>query len=193
MKADDLLDRLESEARNEVRQRNPELADSEVSEIAHQIAVGALRYFLLKFTRTAIIAFDFKEALNFDGETGPYLQYATVRAGNILKKMSETDENFSVQNLPGYLAEAPLDGLLDEADDIWELIYHCFASRRDRSPDRLRRLNPQRRPSTRSRSRNVSISSITDTRSSRSRILGVGCFTCRWWISSSTRWSRRST
>ena len=86
VKADDLMDRLESEARTEVRQRNPELSDSEVREIAHQIAVGALRYFLLKFTRTAIIAFDFKEALNFDGETGPYLQYATVRAGNILKK-----------------------------------------------------------------------------------------------------------
>ena len=123
VKADDLMDRLESEAENEVRQRNPELADSEVREIAHQIAVGALRYFLLKFTRTAIIAFDFKEALNFDGETGPYLQYATVRAGNILKKVSELDENFSIQNLPGYLAEAPLDSLLDEADDIWELIF----------------------------------------------------------------------
>ena len=123
VKADDLMDRLESEAENEVRQRNPELADSEVREIAHQIAVGALRYFLLKFTRTAIIAFDFKEALNFDGETGPYLQYATVRAGNILKKVSELDENFSIQNLPGYLAEAPLDRLLDEANDIWELIF----------------------------------------------------------------------
>jgi len=76
VKADDLLNRLETDAENEVRQRNSELADSEVREIAHQIAVGALRYFLLKFTRTAIIAFDFKEALSFDGETGPYLQYA---------------------------------------------------------------------------------------------------------------------
>ena len=123
VKADDLLDRLEADARSEVKQRNPELADSEVSEIAHQIAVGALRYFLLKFTRTAIIAFDFKEALNFDGETGPYLQYAAVRAGNILKKMAENDENFSVQSLTGYLADAPIEGYLNEADDIWELIY----------------------------------------------------------------------
>jgi arginyl-tRNA synthetase len=88
-----------------------------------------LRYFLLKFTRTAIIAFDFKEALNFDGETGPYLQYATVRAGNIFKKMSEIDDTFSVQNLSGYLAEAPIDRMLDEADDIWELIF--TASRLD--------------------------------------------------------------
>jgi arginyl-tRNA synthetase len=123
VKADDLMDRLESEARSEVSQRNPELTDSEVQEIARQIAVGALRYFLLKFTRTAIIAFDFKEALNFDGETGPYLQYATVRAGNILKKMSELDDGFLVQNLPGYLAETPIDRFLNEADDIWELIF----------------------------------------------------------------------
>jgi len=123
VKADDLLDRLENDARAEVQQRNPELSNSEVVEIAHQIAVGALRYFLLKFTRTAIIAFDFKEALNFDGETGPYLQYAAVRAGNILKKMSEAEPSFKSQNLAGYLAETPLDHFLDQADDIWELIF----------------------------------------------------------------------
>ena len=82
-----------------------------------------MRYFLLKFTRTAIIAFDFKEALSFDGETGPYLQYATVRAGNILRKMSETDEDFSVQGLPGYLAERNRRCISMKADDIWELIY----------------------------------------------------------------------
>ena len=129
VKADDLLNRLETDAENEVRQRNSELADSEVREIAHQIAVGALRYFLLKFTRTAIIAFDFKEALSFDGETGPYLQYAAVRAGNILRKMSEADENFSAQGLPGYVADGPIEQYLNEADDIWELIY--TASRMD--------------------------------------------------------------
>jgi len=129
VKADDLLDRLEADAQSEVRQRNADLADSEVREISHQIAVGALRYFLLKFTRTAIISFDFKEALNFDGETGPYLQYAAVRAGNILRKMSEVDENFSVPTLPGYLADASIEGYLNEADDIWELIY--AASRLD--------------------------------------------------------------
>ncbi len=72
VKADDLLDTLESEAKKEVVKRNPELTPSKAETIARQIAVGALRYFLLKFTRTAIIAFDFKEALNFDGETGPY-------------------------------------------------------------------------------------------------------------------------
>jgi arginyl-tRNA synthetase len=124
VKADDLLDRLETDARSEVEGRNPELSESEVKEIAHQIAVAAIRYFLLKFTRNAIIAFDFKEALNLYGETGPYLQYASVRASNILKKMAEIDEDgFYVQNLPGYLADAQLEPFLGEADDIWDLVY----------------------------------------------------------------------
>lgn len=123
VKADDLLNRLEEDAGREVEQRNSDLPKSEIEEIAHQIAVGAVRYFLLKFTRNAIIAFDFKEALNFDGETGPYLQYASVRANNIIRKMAEMDEEFFVQNLPGYLAEAHIDALLQEADDIWELVY----------------------------------------------------------------------
>jgi arginyl-tRNA synthetase len=129
VKADDLLNRLETDARQEVLQRNEELTPSETEEIAHQIAVGALRYFLLRFTRNAIIAFDFKEALNFDGDTGPYLQYATVRANNIVRKIAETDESFSSHRLPQYLAEASIDKFLDEADDIWELVY--TASRLD--------------------------------------------------------------
>jgi len=129
VKADDLLDRLEADARKEVAERNEELAPYEVQEIAHQIAVGALRYFLLKFTRNAIIAFDFKDALNLVGETGPYLQYAAVRAGNILKKMVENDATFSARDLQGYLEEAKLDAYLGDAHDIWDLVY--TASRLD--------------------------------------------------------------
>jgi arginyl-tRNA synthetase len=129
VKADDLLDRLEADARTEVEKRNDELPQSEVQEIAHQVAVGALRYFLLKFTRNAIIAFDFKEALNFAGETGPYLQYAAVRANNIIRKIAEDDEDFSAPRIPQFLAEASIDGFLNEADDIWELVY--TASRLD--------------------------------------------------------------
>ncbi len=86
VKADDLLDRLIDNANSEVQDRHPELSPSEWRSIATQIAVGALRYFMLRFTRTTVIAFDFEEALAFEGETGPYLQYANVRAGNILRK-----------------------------------------------------------------------------------------------------------
>ena len=86
VKADDLLDRLIDTAGAEVSDRHADLSPSECKTIATQIAVGALRYFMLRFTRTTVIAFDFAEALAFEGETGPYLQYANVRAGNILRK-----------------------------------------------------------------------------------------------------------
>jgi arginyl-tRNA synthetase len=123
VKADDLLDTLEHEARKEVVERNRELRPSETETIANQIAVGALRYFLLKFTRTAIIAFDFKEALNFDGETGPYIQYATVRANNIFLKLRETDATFDFARIQKMLNDPRLAAFLNESHDIWELVY----------------------------------------------------------------------
>jgi arginyl-tRNA synthetase len=86
VKADDLLDRLIASAKSEVDARHPQLSDDERRTIATQIAIGALRYFMLKFTKPSVIAFDFKEALSFEGETGPYAQYAVVRATNIFRK-----------------------------------------------------------------------------------------------------------
>jgi len=73
----------------EVAQRHPEMNEEERTRTAHEIAVGALRFFLLKFTRNAIIAFDFKDALSFEGETGPYCQYAVVRIRGIRRKGAE--------------------------------------------------------------------------------------------------------
>lgn len=87
VKADDLIDQLESGALTEVQKRNPELSEEGLKATAHEVAVAALRYFLLKFTRNTVIAFDFKEALSFEGETGPYCQYAAVRAGSIFRKL----------------------------------------------------------------------------------------------------------
>jgi arginyl-tRNA synthetase len=86
VKADDLIDRLEAAALAEVQQRHADMSVEEQKQIAHGIAVGALRFFLLKFTRNAIIAFDFKDALSFEGETGPYCQYAVVRIRGIRRK-----------------------------------------------------------------------------------------------------------
>ena len=99
VKADDLLDRLEAAARAEVDERHPDTPDVERAAIAHSIAIGALRYFLLKFTRTATIAFDFKDALSFEGETGPYCQYAVVRARNIFRKLRDQQPDFSMASL----------------------------------------------------------------------------------------------
>ena len=135
VKADDLLDRLEFEARREVAHRNEELTPVETDEIAHQIAVGALRYFLLKFTRNAIISFDFKEALNFHGETGPYLQYAAVRGNNIVRKILDTEQDFSMTQITEFIETPEFAALVIEHDDIWELVY--AAARLDESANQV--------------------------------------------------------
>jgi arginyl-tRNA synthetase len=88
VKADDLLDRLESEARGEVDGRNPDLPEAERERLARDIAVGALRYYMLRYARTTIVAFDVGAALAFEGETGPYCQYACVRIARIVDKLS---------------------------------------------------------------------------------------------------------
>ena len=92
VKADDLLDSLIAAAAAEVDERHPELDSTERKSIATKIAVGALRYFMLRFTRNTVIAFDFEDALSFEGETGPYVQYAIVRAANIFRKAGTTQE-----------------------------------------------------------------------------------------------------
>jgi arginyl-tRNA synthetase len=120
VKADDLLDALFDKALVEVRTRHS-LPEEESASIAHIIAVGALRYFLLRFARNTVIAFDFKEALSFDGETGPYVQYAVVRANNIFKKLSESGEE-----LPEPADSAPGFGkFLSDNDEIWEIVYQA--------------------------------------------------------------------
>jgi arginyl-tRNA synthetase len=121
VKADDLIDRMIAAARSEVDARHPELADEERKEIANAIGVGALRYFMLRFTRNTVIAFDFRDALSFEGETGPYAQYAAVRAANIFRK-GEADETAVLAELreidPGVLVPM-LSG--DEGTSIWEV------------------------------------------------------------------------
>jgi arginyl-tRNA synthetase len=102
VKADDLIDTLIARAAEEVRSRQMTQDEAEVQDIAGKIAVAALRYFLLKFSRRVIIAFDFKEALAFEGETGPYLQYSIVRARNIIRKFQDLNPEFA----PAHLAKA---------------------------------------------------------------------------------------
>ncbi len=118
VKADDLLDRLIAGAKAEVDARHPELEEPERIHIAGQIAVGALRYFMLRFNRNTILAFDFRDALSFEGETGPYVQYAIVRASNIFRK-AETSESEALARLPG---SAELSALLniEEGNSVWE-------------------------------------------------------------------------
>ena len=115
VKADALLDKLTAAAKEEVDSRHPQRSEAEREHIAHSIAVGALRYFMLKFTRNSVIAFDFKEALSFEGETGPYVQYAVVRARNIFRKAGVTPEaSLAEVNVADYFQG-------EDAAGLWEL------------------------------------------------------------------------
>jgi arginyl-tRNA synthetase len=124
VKADDLLDRLEAKARVEIEKRNPALPAAEKGQIARDIASGALRYFMLKFARNSLIIFDFEEALSFEGETGPYLQYTAVRLNSIFRKLKERDGVVESDIVP------PADGgtLIphglseQETADFWDLV-----------------------------------------------------------------------
>ncbi len=124
VKADDLLDRLIASAKTEVDSRHPEIADVERLAIATQIAIGALRYFMLKYTKQSVIAFDFKDALSFEGETGPYAQYAVVRASSIFRKAGIDLESYATE-IARNLAAADVGKYLAESDEIWELWLAC--------------------------------------------------------------------
>ena len=118
VKADDLIDRMIAAARTEVDARHPELDEAERAEIATAIGVGALRFFTLRFTRNTVIAFDFQDALSFDGETGPYAQYAAVRAANIFRKAG-----VSAETALSAVASLDLTSMLagDEGTSVWEV------------------------------------------------------------------------
>jgi len=116
VKADDLIDKLIAATGAEVDSRHPELNPEERFDIAKSIAVGALRYFMLKYTRNSVIAFDFKDALSFEGETGPYLQYAVVRTRSIFRKGQTTAEQ-ALADIQGIDLVPYLSG--EENEDIW--------------------------------------------------------------------------
>ncbi len=118
VKADDLLDQLIASAQKEVDARHPEMTAAERREIATQIAIGALRYFMLKFTKNSVIAFDFKDALSFEGETGPYVLNAVVRITSIFRKAG-----ISAEEALGYRPdfEKYLASSNGSGDEIWEL------------------------------------------------------------------------
>jgi len=129
VKIDDLLDLLTRKASAEVAQRNPEMAPEEAARTASQIAVAAIRYFMLRYSRGKVIVFDMEEALSFEGETGPYLQYAVVRANNIFHKLRER-HGLTETGVVGALDGLPVDELDgSDAHDVWALAFE--ASRLD--------------------------------------------------------------
>jgi arginyl-tRNA synthetase len=119
IKADDLMDQLVERALAEVAARHPEDNEAAQRAVATEIAMGALRYFLLKFTRNTVIAFDLQEALSFEGETGPYIQYAAVRARNILRKLEERGET-----KPDFATELNTESMGRQlaSEDPWQIL-----------------------------------------------------------------------
>jgi arginyl-tRNA synthetase len=127
VKIDDLLDLLIAKASAEVAKRNPEFSEEECRRVGSQIAVGAIRYFMLKFSRGKLIVFDMEEALSFEGETGPYLQYAVVRANNIFNKLRER-EGLSEEDMLAGLATLSTDELTatggeSDSHGLWALVF----------------------------------------------------------------------
>jgi len=119
VKADDLMDTLIAKALEEVVSRHAENTPEENRAVATQIAVAALRYFLLKYTRNTVIAFDLQEALSFEGETGPYVQYSAVRARNILRKLEEKGEK-----IPDFAADLSPAAMARQVqfEDFWQVL-----------------------------------------------------------------------
>ena len=122
VKADDLLDTVIKKAGEEVAKRNQELGETEVARTAHMIGIAAVRYFLVKFSRGKVIAFDLEEALSFQGESGPYIQYAIVRINNIFRKLQERD-GLDEAALVAPLATIPAGELTgDNGHELWSLV-----------------------------------------------------------------------
>lgn len=117
VKADDLIDQLESKCREEIVARNRDLAADELDRLAKAIATAAIRFFMVKATTTRVIAFDIDEALSFEGESGPYLQYSMVRARNIWRKLEENDLAATID--AERLGELPAEVW---TDDLWDLV-----------------------------------------------------------------------
>jgi arginyl-tRNA synthetase len=122
VKADDLLDTVIQKAGAEVAKRNADLSQAERARTAHMIGIAAVRYFLIKFSRGKVIAFDLDEALSFQGESGPYIQYAVVRINNIFRKLQERD-NLDEATLVAPLATLPAGELTgDNGHELWSLV-----------------------------------------------------------------------
>jgi arginyl-tRNA synthetase len=124
VKIDDLLDLLTAKASGEVAKRNPTFSDDECRRAGSQIAVAAIRYFMLKYSRGKLIVFDIEEALNFEGESGPYLQYAVVRANNIFHKL-QAREALTEADIVRALPATPADELIEEESVLWGLVFEA--------------------------------------------------------------------
>ncbi|MHA2058593.1 MAG: arginine--tRNA ligase [Candidatus Thorarchaeota archaeon] len=128
---DDVLDKATELARVEVDKRNPDEDDSFKDTVANQVAVGAVRYFMLNASPDRQITFRWNEALDFNGDAAPYLQYSHARAQRILEKAADgtaskldltilsTDAEFELVKAIAQLPEELLEVARSLKKNVW--------------------------------------------------------------------------
>lgn len=89
---DDLIDEAISRAYDEIKSRRNDMSEDRMREIAKIIGVGAIRYNIVRVQPEKQLVFKWEEALSFDGNSGPFLQYSYARACSMLRKAGEFDE-----------------------------------------------------------------------------------------------------
>ena len=95
---DDLMKQVFEKALEEVEARRPELSDDEKKSIARSVATGAIRFDIVRVSPDKATVFDWKEALDFEKQSAPYIQYAHARACSILAKAGEFEESYSAES-----------------------------------------------------------------------------------------------
>lgn len=87
---EDLVREAKRRALEVVQEKNPSLSPAEMQQVAHGVALGAIKYPMLARDNTKVVTFDWQTALDFNGQAAPYIQYAHVRANSILRRLEET-------------------------------------------------------------------------------------------------------
>ncbi len=96
---DEVIEALTKSALKEVKKRDKKLSEEKAKEIAEKIAIGALKYSVVRIEPNDQIVFDWNQMLSFTGNTGPYLQYAHTRCAGILERSGNFLQEFSVDKI----------------------------------------------------------------------------------------------
>ncbi|NLC12978.1 MAG: arginine--tRNA ligase, partial [Chloroflexi bacterium] len=114
---DDLVREATQRALDVVRQKNPELDEATMVDVAQKVALGAIKYPMISRENTKIVTFDWDSALDFNGQSAPYIQYANVRANSILRKAGGLEKSVGKFNHELEHSEINLIELLSKLPD----------------------------------------------------------------------------
>ena len=98
--ADDLIDTMVASAAEMGAERFKDMAPEEAAEVARMVGLGALKYFLLKVDPRKNMLFNPKESIDFNGNTGPFIQYTYARIRSVLRKAEGFDPMATPQGIP---------------------------------------------------------------------------------------------